>query len=188
MILRAMHPFPARASYSLNRPPGLPYRKPGSQEPLGQHHQHLMIELHGWRRDRAPRRVADEHRRIGAQCTACGHKGATLQHPGWAGADVGFMPFLVGGNEMNIAGGLLFIFSSELGRDFIAGIGRRTIARGPAARYCGWPSKPPPEPPELSRIRLLFARSSFSARPPRRRPRTAPTAPGRRSSGSRCRS
>ena len=22
--------------------------------------------------------------------TACGHKGATLQHPGWAGANIGF--------------------------------------------------------------------------------------------------
>jgi hypothetical protein len=28
-----------------------------------------------------------------ARCTACGHKGATLQHPGWGGADVGFLPF-----------------------------------------------------------------------------------------------
>ena len=30
-----------------------------------------------------------------ASCTACGHKGATLQHPGWGGADVGFLPFPV---------------------------------------------------------------------------------------------
>jgi hypothetical protein len=28
-----------------------------------------------------------------ARCTACGSKGATLQHPGWAGAQVGFLPF-----------------------------------------------------------------------------------------------
>jgi len=28
-----------------------------------------------------------------ARCTACGHKGATLQHPGWAGANIGFQPF-----------------------------------------------------------------------------------------------
>jgi hypothetical protein len=28
-----------------------------------------------------------------ARCTACGHKGATLQHPGWGGADLGFLPF-----------------------------------------------------------------------------------------------
>jgi hypothetical protein len=28
-----------------------------------------------------------------APCTACGHKGATLQHPGWGGADVGLIPF-----------------------------------------------------------------------------------------------
>jgi hypothetical protein len=25
--------------------------------------------------------------------TKCGHKGATLQHPGWAGAHIGFQPF-----------------------------------------------------------------------------------------------
>jgi hypothetical protein len=28
-----------------------------------------------------------------ARCTRCGHKGATLQDPGSAGANVGFMPF-----------------------------------------------------------------------------------------------
>ncbi len=27
------------------------------------------------------------------RCTACGGKGATIQRPGWAGADVGFQPF-----------------------------------------------------------------------------------------------
>jgi hypothetical protein len=29
-----------------------------------------------------------------ARCTACGHKGATLQHPGWGGG-AGFLPFPV---------------------------------------------------------------------------------------------
>jgi hypothetical protein len=28
-----------------------------------------------------------------AKCTICGHKGATLQHPGWVDAVVGFQPF-----------------------------------------------------------------------------------------------
>jgi len=28
-----------------------------------------------------------------ARCTKCGHRGATLQHPGWAGTHVGFQPF-----------------------------------------------------------------------------------------------
>ena len=28
-----------------------------------------------------------------ARCTACAKKGATIQHPGWGGADVGFLPF-----------------------------------------------------------------------------------------------
>jgi hypothetical protein len=30
-----------------------------------------------------------------ARCTACGHKGATLQHPGWGGGSTGFLPFPV---------------------------------------------------------------------------------------------
>ena len=30
-----------------------------------------------------------------ARCSRCGHKGATLQHPSWAGADVGYAPFPV---------------------------------------------------------------------------------------------
>ena len=30
-----------------------------------------------------------------ARCTRCGHKGATIQHPGWGGADIGFLPFPV---------------------------------------------------------------------------------------------
>jgi hypothetical protein len=28
-----------------------------------------------------------------ARCTSCGNKGATIQHPGWGGNDVGFLPF-----------------------------------------------------------------------------------------------
>jgi hypothetical protein len=31
--------------------------------------------------------------RAGARCTGCGSKGATLQHPGWGGNHVGFLPF-----------------------------------------------------------------------------------------------
>jgi hypothetical protein len=30
-----------------------------------------------------------------ARCTACGAKGATLQHPGWGGEQIGFLPFPV---------------------------------------------------------------------------------------------
>ena len=33
--------------------------------------------------------------RRSARCTACGHKGATIQRPSWGGADVGFLPFPV---------------------------------------------------------------------------------------------
>jgi hypothetical protein len=31
--------------------------------------------------------------RKSARCTACGHKGAPLSHPGWGGSQVGFLPF-----------------------------------------------------------------------------------------------
>jgi hypothetical protein len=41
-----------------------------------------------------PDTSSDKLRRC-ARCTACGHKGATLQHPGWGGADIGFLPFPV---------------------------------------------------------------------------------------------
>jgi hypothetical protein len=33
--------------------------------------------------------------RRSARCTACGNKGATIQHPGWGGNDVGFLVFPV---------------------------------------------------------------------------------------------
>jgi hypothetical protein len=29
------------------------------------------------------------------RCTMCGHKGATLQHPAWAGTNAGFVSFLI---------------------------------------------------------------------------------------------
>jgi hypothetical protein len=28
-----------------------------------------------------------------ARCSACGKKGATIQHPGWGGNHIGFLPF-----------------------------------------------------------------------------------------------
>jgi len=31
--------------------------------------------------------------RQSARCTECGSKGATVQHPGWGGNSVGFLPF-----------------------------------------------------------------------------------------------
>ncbi len=39
--------------------------------------------------------VSSDVLRRRARCTACGHKGATLQLPSWVGADVGMMPFPV---------------------------------------------------------------------------------------------
>jgi hypothetical protein len=37
--------------------------------------------------------VSSDKLRQCARCTACGHKGATIQHPGWGGEHLGFMPF-----------------------------------------------------------------------------------------------
>ena len=39
--------------------------------------------------------ASSEKLRQCARCTACGNKGATIQHPGWGGNDVGFLPFPV---------------------------------------------------------------------------------------------
>jgi hypothetical protein len=37
--------------------------------------------------------TSSDRLRESARCTKCGHKGATLQHPGWAGTHIGFQPF-----------------------------------------------------------------------------------------------
>ena len=36
--------------------------------------------------------VSDKLRQC-PRCTSCGNKGATIQHPGWAGSQIGFQPF-----------------------------------------------------------------------------------------------
>jgi hypothetical protein len=41
-----------------------------------------------WGRDASSDRL-----RRSAKCKRCGHKGATLQHPSWAGREIGFQPF-----------------------------------------------------------------------------------------------
>ena len=43
--------------------------------------------------------------RLRARCTACGHKGATLQLPSWVGADVGMMPFPVRRRQSTVQSG-----------------------------------------------------------------------------------
>jgi hypothetical protein len=37
--------------------------------------------------------ISGDRLRQRARCTACGHLGATIQHPGWGGNDVGFLLF-----------------------------------------------------------------------------------------------
>jgi len=37
--------------------------------------------------------VSSDVLRRSARCSLCGHKGATLTHPSWAGLQVGFAPF-----------------------------------------------------------------------------------------------
>jgi|SRR5690349_8286159 hypothetical protein len=39
--------------------------------------------------------VSSDRLRQRARCSSCGKKGATIQHPGWGGNDVGFLPFPV---------------------------------------------------------------------------------------------
>ena len=55
-----------------------------------QHHAPLAcaVAVIRWGRD-----ASSDVLRQRARCTACGHKGATIQHPGWGGADVRFLPF-----------------------------------------------------------------------------------------------
>jgi hypothetical protein len=56
----------------------------------GQHHAPLAcaVAVIRW----GPN-VSSDKLRAAARCTSCGSKGATLQHPGWAGNHVGFSPF-----------------------------------------------------------------------------------------------
>jgi hypothetical protein len=37
--------------------------------------------------------TSSDRLRRSARCTACGAKGAKLQHPSWAGSQIGFAPF-----------------------------------------------------------------------------------------------
>ena len=55
-----------------------------------QHHAPLAcaVAVIRWGRD-----ASSDVLRERARCTACGNKGATIQHPGWGGADIGFLPF-----------------------------------------------------------------------------------------------
>jgi len=45
--------------------------------------------------------VSSDVLRRSARCTSCGHKGATLTHPSWAGLNVGFAPFPVDSTSEN---------------------------------------------------------------------------------------
>ena len=58
----------------------------------GRHHAPLacVVAVIRW----GPNTSSDKLRRC-ARCTACGNKGATIQHPAWGGNDVGFLPFPV---------------------------------------------------------------------------------------------
>jgi hypothetical protein len=55
-----------------------------------QHHAPLAcaVAVIRWGAD-----VSSDRLRQRTRCTGCGNRGATIQHPGWAGRDVGFMPF-----------------------------------------------------------------------------------------------
>ena len=55
-----------------------------------QHHAPLAcaVAVIRWGADASSDRLRQR-----ARCSACGKKGATIQHPGWGGNDVGFLPF-----------------------------------------------------------------------------------------------
>ena len=55
-----------------------------------QHHAPLAcaVAVIRWGADASSDRLRQR-----ARCSACGKKGATIQHPGWGGKDVGFLPF-----------------------------------------------------------------------------------------------
>ena len=55
-----------------------------------QHHAPLAcaVAVIRWGAD-----VSSDRLRQRARCSACGKKGATIQHPGWGGNHVGFLPF-----------------------------------------------------------------------------------------------
>jgi hypothetical protein len=57
-----------------------------------QHHAPLAcaVAVIRWGRD-----ASSDVLRERARCTRCGNKGATIQHPRWGGADIGFLPFPV---------------------------------------------------------------------------------------------
>jgi hypothetical protein len=39
--------------------------------------------------------VSSDRLRQSARCSRCNRKGATLQHPGWGGGEIGWLPFPV---------------------------------------------------------------------------------------------
>jgi hypothetical protein len=41
--------------------------------------------------------VSSDKLRQCARCSTCGNKGATIQHPGWGGNSIGFLPFPAAG-------------------------------------------------------------------------------------------
>jgi hypothetical protein len=46
--------------------------------------------------------ISSDKLRQCARCTVCRHKGATIQHPGWADEHVPFMPFPTGPRSIGL--------------------------------------------------------------------------------------
>jgi hypothetical protein len=70
----------------LHRPPGWVWVHCARYVPLCQHHAPMALAplTIRWRGDAS----SDMLRRC-ARCTLCGHKGATLKHPGWKNGESG---------------------------------------------------------------------------------------------------
>jgi hypothetical protein len=74
----------------LHRPPGWVWVYCTRYNPPCPHHAPMALAplIIRWGPD-----ASSDMLRACARCTVCGHKGATLQHPGWIENGVGWQPF-----------------------------------------------------------------------------------------------
>jgi hypothetical protein len=88
-----------------------------------------------------------------ARCTRCGHRGATLQHLGWAGTHIGFQPFPRGGRVV-IGRGTLRLQKCGLA-NFSAGLNVTTFISSPPRQH--------ESPPHADKSRAVATRYYGSA-------------------------
>jgi hypothetical protein len=89
-------------AWTAARPPGWVWVYCARYVPPCQHHAPMALAplIIRW----SPDASSDVLRQC-ARCTVCGHKGATLQHPGWIENGIGWQPFPVENSEAVGKGG-----------------------------------------------------------------------------------